>query len=419
MTLSKPTKEETMKVANDLGYGWVKAGITSHIDGNDVKTQIAMPSILAVKKQQNNYDPVSFDNKDQEETYMKDFLSHLDMAVNSPAVNMQGRFLLGQSAIESQLQSTREFDVNDASGKSDTDLSIILTLGLIAGQRVKNAYANGEDLYEQLNVVVTMATALPVLEGKTNNKITEYKQRFMNGTHTVTFNNFKEAITVKVKFAEVFVTLEGSAAQFAIMHADKQMEKDIEENFKKHYPDWNGVTGKELTQSQNVLNIDIGHGTVDIVVISDGRVNPNASSSLPFGYGNSITEAMNRLEGEGNIIGSQASFQKFINGNVGLLQRQKQEYYREVVYDQLDVLTDKIVSTVSQVLRNGGTQAELVFVHGGGSIPMAEQSNLREDLDAKLRAFNGGKSVPVVWINPDYAQIMNEKGLDLLVNSLG
>lgn len=419
MTLSKPTKEETMKVANDLGYGWVKAGITSHVNGNDVKTQIAMPSILAVKKQQNNYDPVAFDNKDQEETYMKDFLSHLDMTVNSPAVNMQGRFLLGQSAIESQLQSTREFDVNDASGKSDTDLSILLTLGVIAGQRVKNAYVNGEDLYEQLNVVVTMATALPVLEGKTNNKINEYKQRFMSGTHTVTFNNFKEAITVKVKFAKVFVTLEGSAAQFAIMHADNQMEKDIEENFQKHYPDWKGVTGKELVQSQNVLNIDIGHGTVDIVVISDGRVNPNASSSLPFGYGNSITEAMNRLEGEGNIIGSQASFQKFINGNVGLLQRQKQEYYREVVYDQLDVLTDKIVSTVSQVLRNGGTQAELVFVHGGGSIPMADQSNLREDLDAKLRAFNGGKSVPVVWINPEYAQIMNEKGLDLLVNSLG
>lgn len=419
MTLTKPTKEEKMKVANDLGYGWVKAGITSHVNGNDVKTQIAMPSILAVKKQQNNYDPVSFDNKDQEDTYMNGFLSHLDVSINSPAVNMQGRFLLGQSAIESQLQSTREFDVNDASGKSDTDLSIILTLGLIAGQRVKNAYANGEDLYEQLNVVVTMATALPVLEGKTNNKINEYKQRFMNGTHTVTFNNFKEAITVKVKFAEVFVTLEGSAAQFAIMNADKEMTKDIEDEFTKHYPDWKGITGEELTQSQNVLNIDIGHGTVDIVVISDGRVNPNASSSLPFGYGNSITEAMNRLEGEGNVLGSQAAFQKFVNGNVGLLQRQKQEYYREVVYEQLDVLTDKIVSTVSQVLRNGGSQAELVFVHGGGSIPMSEQSNLREDLDAKLKAFNGGKSVPVVWINPEYAQIMNEKGLNLLVNSLG
>lgn len=419
MTLSKPTKEEKFLIANDLGYGWVKAEIKSSIDGEDVQTQVKMPSILAIKKQQNNFDPVSFENKGQEEVYMRDFLSHLDMTVNSPAVNMQGRFLVGQSAIESQLQSTREFDVNDASGKSDTDLAIILTLGLIAGQRVRNAYENKEDLSEQLNVVATMATALPVLEGKTNNKINEYKERFVNGTHTVTFNNFSEAITVKVKFSDVFVTLEGSAAQFAIMHANKQMENDIESYFKKNYPEWEGITGKELIQAQNVINIDIGHGTVDIVSITDGRVNPNASSSLPFGYGNSITEAKTRLEGEGNIIGSQAAFQKFITSKVSPLQKKKQNYYREVVYDQLDVLTDKIVSAVSQVLRNGGTQAELVFVHGGGSIPMSEQSNLRNELDSKLRAFNGGETVPVIWINPEYAQVMNEKGLSLLVNSLG
>ncbi len=97
MTLSKPTKEEKFLIANDLGYGWVKAEIKSSIDGEDVQTQVKMPSILAVKKQQNNFDPVSFENKGQEEVYMRDFLSHLDMTVNSPAVNMQGRFLVGQS----------------------------------------------------------------------------------------------------------------------------------------------------------------------------------------------------------------------------------------------------------------------------------------------------------------------------------
>lgn len=418
MTILKPEKTEKMLVANDLGYGWIKAQIQSVVDGKLKKDSVKMPSILAIKKQQNNFDPIVFDDASSEKKYMENFLSNLDINVNSPSVKMDGRFLVGESAIDSQLQATREFDVNDASGKSDTDLAIILSLALVAGQRVRNAFRNGEDLSEQLNCVVSMSTALPVLEGKTNNKIAQYKERFLKGTHTVTFNNFSEAIVVKVKFTDVFVTLEGSAAQFAIMNADDVMKKDIEEYFNQNYSDWGSISGDELIQSQNVLNIDIGHGTVDIVSITDGRVNPNASSSLPFGYGNSLTEAIGRLEGEGIVIGSQAEFQKFISKTVSPLQRKKQDYYKEVVFEQLDVLSNKIVTTVSQVLRNGGVNAEIVFVHGGGSIPMAEQSNLKEELDEKLRAFNGGSSIPVIWINKEYAQIMNEKGLMLLLESV-
>ena len=58
----------------------------------------------------------------------------------------------------------RAFDVNDFTGKSETDLAIILTLSLIAGKKVKEAYEAGQDLKETLKVKVNMATALPISE---------------------------------------------------------------------------------------------------------------------------------------------------------------------------------------------------------------------------------------------------------------
>ena len=109
---------------------------------------------------------------------MKDLLNRLDVTISSSSVQMQGRFLVGNSAIESRLP-TRSFDINDRAGKAKSDLSMIMTLSMIAGKRAQDAYFNGEDLGNTLNVDVTMATALPVVESKQIGTKDAYKERII------------------------------------------------------------------------------------------------------------------------------------------------------------------------------------------------------------------------------------------------
>lgn len=49
---------------------------------------------------------------------------------------------------------------------------------------------------------------------------------------------------------------------------------------------------------------------------------------------------------------------------------------------------------------------------------MLSQSHLREKLAAKLRNFNGGDDLPIIWINPEYAQVMNMEGLKLILTAI-
>jgi len=69
-------------------------------------------------------------------------------------------------------------------------------------------------------------------------------------------------------------------------------------------------------------------------------------------------------------------------------------------------------------MRLANARAELIYVYGGGSIPMATQSSLRTKLADKLRHFTGGDEVPIIWIAPEYAQFLNEEGLELILSAI-
>ena len=96
--------EKIMKVANDLGYGSVKA----NVDGENIK----FPSVISAERPQDIQAPMEFDTKQDQDAYMKDFLNNMDVTVSSNAVKTSGRFLVGNAAIDSGL-AIRSFDVND------------------------------------------------------------------------------------------------------------------------------------------------------------------------------------------------------------------------------------------------------------------------------------------------------------------
>ena len=401
--------EKIMKVANDLGYGSVKA----NIDGEAIK----FPSVIASERPQDIQAPTEFDTKEEQNAYMKDFLNNMDVSVSSNSVKISGRFLVGNAAVDSGLP-IRSFDVNDYTGKSKTDLAIILTLSMIAGKKVQEAYAAGQDLKEALKVKVNMATALPVSEGKVNNAKETYKDRYIGSTHTVTFHNFKDPITVTIEFNKVFIALEGETAQVLISSDYEGLTKTIKEDFDKNYPELKDeIKATDLIKSRNVLGIDIGEGTTDVVAIINGKANSAASASLPQGYGNVLQDAVRVLQDQQMNFEERSQLQNFLSEKVSPLRRARQEKARQVVYSQIEPLADKIIDTVSQTMRIA-KDTELVYVYGGGSIPMMNESNLREELNEKLKSFSGGYDVPVVWINKKYAQYLNELGLKAVVEYL-
>ena len=399
-----------MNVANDLGYGSVKAKV------ND--TKIHFPSVLALQREQDIAKPVEFDSEKEKLSYLSDMINHMDITVSSSAVKTQGRFLLGTAAVKSSLPM-RAFDVNDFTGKSDNDLSIILTLGMIAAQRVALAVENGEDLSEQLNAEVNMTTALPVSEGKKNGIVDSYINKYVNSKHTVVFHNLKDPITVSLTFNKVYVALEGEVAQLYIQNSDIKLKGLIKKDFAKNYPELaTEIEVTDLVKIKNLLGIDIGEGTTDLVVIKDGKANAVSSTSLPTGYGNALQDAVDVLQTQNMNFEARSQLQDYLSQDVSPLAKRMQNKVRQTVFEQLAPFADKIVEAASKTMRKAGANVEVLYVYGGGSIPMLEQTELRQKLAQKMKDFSGGIDVPVIWIDKSYAQILNEKGLELVLNVL-
>lgn len=399
-----------MNVANDLGYGSVKAKV------ND--TKIHFPSVLALQREQDIAKPVEFDSEKEKLSYLSDMINHMDVTVSSSAVKTQGRFLLGTAAVKSSLPM-RAFDVNDFTGKSDNDLSIILTLGMIAAQRVALAVKNDEDLSEQLNAEVNMTTALPVSEGKKNGIVDSYINKYVNSKHTVVFHNLKDPITVSLTFNKVYVALEGEVAQLYIQNSDIKLKGLIKKDFAKNYPELaTEIEVTDLVKIKNLLGIDIGEGTTDLVVIKDGKANAVSSTSLPNGYGNALQDAIDVLQTQNMNFEARSQLQDYLSQDVSPLAKRMQNKVRQTVFEQLAPFADKIVEAASKTMRKAGANVEVLYVYGGGSIPMLEQTELRQKLAQKMKDFSGGIDVPVIWIDKSYAQILNEKGLELVLNVL-
>lgn len=399
-----------MNVANDLGYGSVKAKV------ND--TKIHFPSVLALQREQDIAKPVEFDSEKEKLSYLSDMINHMDVTVSSSAVKTQGRFLLGTAAVKSSLPM-RAFDVNDFTGKSDNDLSIILTLGMIAAQRVALAVENDEDLSEQLNAEVNMTTALPVSEGKKNGIVDSYINKYINSKHTVVFHNLKDPITVSLTFNKVYVALEGEVAQLYIQNSDIKLKGLIKKDFAKNYPELAAeIEVTDLVKIKNLLGIDIGEGTTDLVVIKDGKANAVSSTSLPTGYGNALQDAIDVLQTQNMNFEARSQLQDYLSQDVSPLAKRMQNKVRQTIFEQLAPFADKIVEAASKTMRKAGANVEVLYVYGGGSIPMLEQTELRQKLAQKMKDFSGGIDVPVIWIDKSYAQILNEKGLELVLNVL-
>lgn len=131
--------------ANDAGNDSLKGTLFTS-DGTETAKQIfsagediECPSVIAMKDSLDVTAPVEFSSEAEKDAYMDDFLKHMDVSITSSSVSESGRFLVGQAALDSTMPLTH-FDYNDLSGKSEVDLTLLLTLSNLAGKRVQDAY---------------------------------------------------------------------------------------------------------------------------------------------------------------------------------------------------------------------------------------------------------------------------------------
>lgn len=402
---------EILHFSNDAGNDSMK----TYLDDEFFK----MPSVIAFKGPQDSTAPITFESEGDKESYMNDFLNHMDVSISSNAVSENRRFLVGSNAAASGLPLT-SFDLNDLSGKSDVDLTALLTLSLIAGNRVKKAYKKGEGLNDPLKVNVNMTTALPILEGKQPGKIDKYRDRYMNATHVVTFHNFKNPIVVQIKFKHVYVGLEGEMAQVMISNSiNKQLGQIIINQLKKRYPKVaNSLTPKIMGKLiRNSLGIDIGGGTTEWTAIINGITNLNVSTSLMQGFDNVLEKARLYLQTKNLNFENISQVQEYLSSDTDDFFSNNKKVVKQAITDNAIPFNEQIVKQTSSVVRQIGSQLNLVFVYGGGSISLADTS-LLDDLSNKLKLFKGGAEVPVIWIPKPYAQVMNLGGLSIVQKAL-
>ncbi|MCC4370505.1 ParM/StbA family protein [Limosilactobacillus reuteri] len=395
------------KIANDLGYGSIKVSL----DGE----RMVYPSVIAIEREQDILAPVEFGNKSEKDKYMDDFLNRMDVTISSSAVKMQGRFLIGNAAISSGLQP-RAFDINALSGKADSDLSLIFTLSMIAGQKVKEAYKDNNDLTKPLSTEVTLITALPVKEGKKRDIKDNYKKRYLNKTHQVTFHNFADPITVTVKFKAVYVANEGeTAALYIASGEDEELTAGLKADLDSNYPELKDeVSANDIIQAQNIIVLDIGGGTVDIIIIVNGKVIASASLSMNEGYDNALDEAVEFLQDNRYNFKDRTDLKEYLEQPASGLNKKRHQAVEDIVYAQLEPFCDRIVDNVSKAAGKSRAGFEEVITVGGGSIPMKDHSNLRNKLVNKMKDFNGGFIVPVLFVPKEKAQTLNLYGLEYI-----
>lgn len=401
--------KKLLRIANDLGNDTVKMTI------NDKPYYV--PSVIGAAPEA--IEAPHFETKAEKDAYMKDFFNHIEASVSSPNVQRSDKFLLGQNAIDSRV-SSRRFDINNFSGKSQDDLSLMLTLSTIAGARVQDAYFAGEDLNQTLDTDVIMITALPIKEGKTPGVIRNYTNKYMGADHLVTFYNLKQMITVKIHFKYVLVTLEGQAAQVAILNSPKvypDLAQDLQKDLVAHYPKLKNISGDTIASAKDTLGIDIGGKTVDFPVIMNSRANVNVSASAMHGYDNVLSSSIDVLQAKQRNFETIGQLESYIQDGANPFDPDSYTQVKNVIKDSSKKLETEIIDSVSKIMGTNSLTPSLVFVYGGGSIPMLVDTNLRDRLAEKLRSFNAGHDIPIVWIPASKAQKLNLMGLELLLRA--
>lgn len=409
----KKQKEVNVVAGIDLGNGYVKSGVS--VEGGNQVTRV-FPSV-ALKRYSTHFDDVE---KEPTKEFVDEIVDRMDVSYVSPLIRETVRRSFGQSALTSG-QPLEQFDVHSPVSKATVDISGSLILAVLGAEVLAHLFnTNGKyPMGDKVVANVNLATALPIEEYRQHHR--DYASKFLNegDAHTVIFHNFERPITIDLVIKNVHIANEGEAAQYGLMFADDKFLKVIEESVKQDYPngEFKELKGKDFIQAENTLGIDIGEGTIDFAVFSDGRFNPTASSTMSQGYGNVLESTLDTLQREGTPYKSRKQLSELIYSEKNAFNRGRIERIESVNQGHIEQFANVVADEVSKVFNRVGGFIDVIFVYGGGAGPLEkalfdkinhriEQSNLMEG------------ALPIVYLDSGYSRYLNVQGLVALAKYL-
>ena len=396
-----PTSLNTMSLLGgiDVGNGYVKGlvrGERTDKVGKPVIDTIDLPSGVALMTR-----PNSLPKADVEATEVcaDDFYNDLDVSFSSPMVSNTYRHLFGKRSLTAN-GAFDEFNVVGRRSKAEQELSKVLILGCFAAKALRDYVAIAKALpTSELVVDARVAVALPIDEYMRHR--TSYSAEFMGATHLVTVHNFETPVVVRITFRDVVVMAEGASAQWAITEKGVPLMQAMLADVRSRGLALEGVTAEDVLAARNTIGIDIGEGTINFPVFTNGKFNADASVTFGEGYGTVLTRALESMDAEGFHTGftSRKQLADFLQHAPSALKR---NFYNKVFARAASDQFGRVLSVV-------GATTEVVFVFGGGSGPVKDA--LYPLLLSKVAEMNTEDAMPVLYLDASYSRSLNREGL--------
>lgn len=399
----------------DVGNGYCKSVIRGHgSDGAEIVDEIDIPSGVAIINRPLHL-PTSDDQAviETQRSGEASLFNNLDVSFVSPMVPDQYRRLFGARGITAD-GSFEEFDVIGHRSKAEQPLSKALVMGLFAAKglrdhvRITGALPAADEV---LSIEARVALALPITEYMHHR--VAYAAEFMSGTHTITIHNFATPVTVKLKFVDVQVIAEGASAQYAITAKGEPLMKVMLADVRSRGIALEGIEPADVLGAQHTIGIDVGEGTVNLVVFSNGKFNPDASTTFNKGYGSVLNRAISAMEASGYHSGfaSRKQLASYLQSVPSAMKRSQYAKVQTYVHSEIEFFADSVAEQFGRILAVVGPLTEVAYVYGGGSGPIKEA--LYPKLLAKVAEMSGDEEsgFPVLYLDATYSRHLNREGL--------
>ncbi len=355
-----------------------------------------------------------------------DWYDTLDVSFSSPLISEPFRRLIGKKALAAKSASVDEFDIIGHRSKAEQELSKVLVLSVLAGRAVADyvaatggALPTVDGQAASLTVRATVALALPINEYARHRY--SYAASFLGSgdkriVHQVTLHNFETPVTVGVVFADVMVFPEGMSAQYAINdhpNAEKLMTAMLAQARRAGVDIDAEITAADLLAASNTIGVDVGEGTVNLPVHTNGKSNVAASRTLNKGYGAVLEGALVSLENSGGTttFTGRKQLADFLQAPRTRLNAKKFAVVDQHLSIAAKFFAEEVAVALGRVLGDVGAMTEVIYVYGGGSGPMHEV--LYPELVAKVAEMNSESDTPVLYLDAKYSRGLNREGLIL------
>lgn len=398
---------KTMRIVAglDIGNGYVKGvGGRPGAAKNELMS-IDMPSVVSYTTGANMIP------KEPSDAYIANLANELDVSVSTNAIPAKDgmRMFFGQRAIRSG-EALYEFNIADAGvPKCEESLSTILVLGTVATLAVRAYWAKHHELPGDLDVEACVGITLPIEDFMKFRDV--YPTTLKGDSHMVTIYNFEHAIHVRVAFADVTAVAEGAAAQYAITElGPKFLQNALDIARAQGAKIDPGYTGEVLASVENTIGVDVGEGTVNFPVYSDGVVNIEASRSINRGYGTVLTRVVGDVRNDPSLsFKSRKDLADFmLDTSQTPSKRVRREKLQHYIDDAVNVFVREVMSEFSNIFSKVGTRTDAVYVYGGGANGVRDA--LYPELVNKV-TYDGDQSIPVIYLDSSYSRNLNREGL--------